>query len=170
MQGRGYDLTEEPGRSLWLQVEARLQPTLGVPMVAEPQDRYGEAMLVRPRLGQGSFRVLVTDAYQRRCSMTGEKTLPVLEAAHIKGFAAGGEHRVSNGLLLRADLHTLYDRGYVTVTSDHRVEVSRRIREEFSNGRAYYALNGGSIELPPLPEHRPAPELLQWHAENVFRG
>jgi putative restriction endonuclease len=51
------------------------------------QDRYGNPLMVRPRLGQGSFRVLVTEIYQRRCALTGEKTLPVLEAAHIKPYA-----------------------------------------------------------------------------------
>jgi putative restriction endonuclease len=39
---------------------------------------------VQPRLGQGAFRLLVTDAYQRRCAVTGERTLPVLDAAHIR--------------------------------------------------------------------------------------
>lgn len=95
---------------------------------------------------------------------------PVLEAAHIRGVAEGGAHSVDNGLLLRADLHTLFDRGYIAVTTDHRIEVSRRIREEFSNGRAYSALHGGAIELPKVAEHAPAVSALQWHNENVFRG
>jgi hypothetical protein len=54
------------------------------------QSRYGNPLMVRPRLGQGSFRVLVTETYQRRCALTGEKTLPVLEAAHIKPYAELG--------------------------------------------------------------------------------
>jgi putative restriction endonuclease len=172
VQGRGYDLTTEPGKSLWLQVQARLAEQsmpARLPMVAEPV-QFGAPVLVRPRLGQGSFRVLVTDAYQRRCSMTGEKTLPVLEAAHIQGVADGGTHSVSNGLLLRADLHTLFDRGYLTVTPDFSIEVSRRIREEFSNGRAYYALHGSKIERPAHAEFTPAATALRWHNERVFRG
>jgi len=66
--------------------------------------------LVYPRLGQGSFRVLVTDLYGRRCAVTGERTLPVLEAAHVRPVSAGGPHDPRNGLLLRSDLHTLFDR------------------------------------------------------------
>ncbi len=58
------------------------------------QERYGNPSMVRPRLGQGSFRVLVTETYQRRCALTGEKTLPVLEAAHIKPYAKQGPHRI----------------------------------------------------------------------------
>ena len=82
-------------------------------------------------MGQGAFRVLVTDAYTRRCSVTGERTLPVLEAAHIKPFAVAGPHIISNGLLFRSDVHKLFDTGYLTITSDHKTEVSRRIKEEF---------------------------------------
>lgn len=91
----------------------------------------------RSRLGQGAFRVMVTDAYQRRCAVTGEKTLPVLEAAHIRPYALSGPNRVSNGLLLRSDLHTLFDLGYITVTPELRLLVSRRLREEWHNGLEY---------------------------------
>ena len=66
-------------------------------------DRYGALQLVRPRLGQGAFRVAVTDAYDRACAVTGEHSLPVLEAAHIKPFAENGPHEVVNGVLLRAE-------------------------------------------------------------------
>jgi putative restriction endonuclease len=127
--------------------------------------------MVRPRLGQGSFRVLVTEAYQRRCALTGEKTLPVLEAAHIKPYAHQGPHRIQNGLLLRSDLHILFDHGYFTITPEHRVLVSKRIREEFENGRDYYALDGNPVRvLPVLERNRPTAEFLQWHNEQVYLG
>ena len=73
-----------------------------------------------PRLGQGAFRVLVTDAYRRRCTISNERTLPVLEAAHIRPYADNGPHQLSNGLLLRSDLHRLFDLGYFTVDPDRR--------------------------------------------------
>jgi putative restriction endonuclease len=135
------------------------------------QERYGNPLMVRPRLGQGSFRVLVTDAYQRRCALTGERTLPVLEAAHIKPYAQQGPHRIQNGLLLRSDLHILFDQGYFTVTPEHQVLVSKRIREEFENGREYYALDGNPVRvLPALDANRPTAEFLQWHNEQVYLG
>jgi putative restriction endonuclease len=77
---------------------------------------------------------------------------------------------VSNGLLLRSDLHRLFDRGYLTVTPDHRVRVSPALREEFDNGRSYYGLDGARIHLPPRREDRPDAELLAWHGEAVFRA
>ncbi len=172
VQGKNYDAQSEPGASLYLKVQEALRAARPTPTVVAESElpRYGNASVVFPRLGQGSFRVLVTDAYGRRCTATGERTLPVLEAAHIHPFAAGGPHRVDNGLLFRSDLHTLFDRGYVTVTPEARLEVSSRIREEFENGRDYYALHGKEIRLPTRPELRPSPALLSWHNENVFLG
>ena len=167
VQGRGYDLTVEPGLTLWAQLQAARGTRLEV---CEEEARYGAPTLSFPRLGQGSFRVLVTDAYERRCAMTNERTLPALDAAHIKPFAESGGHRVENGLLLRRDLHALFDRGYITVTPNLNVEVSKRIREEFENGRDYYRMHGGQIRLPAKPFHRPSVEHLNWHNQNVYRG
>ena len=93
-----------------------------------------------------------------------------LEAAHIRPYGDGGAHEARNGLLLRRDIHSLFDAGYVTVTPDLRFEVSRRIREEFENGRHYYALHGHKIEPPLDIGQRPDPDALAWHNEHCFRG
>lgn len=172
-RGKGYNTDEEEGRRLWTEVQARLAAQ---PIEEEARvdvvdgDRYGQPQLVLPRLGQGSFRVIVTDSYQRQCALTGSHVLHVLDAAHIRPYAAGGTHSPNNGLLLRQDIHTLFDRGYITVAPDYRIEVSRRIREEFDNGKEYYALSGKPIHLPARTEVRPSPELLTWHNENRFRA
>lgn len=175
VQGKTYDLNAETGRALWGQVEAAIRARGAArewpaQWRESDQPRYGEPILVRPRLGQGSFRVLVTDAYDRRCAVTGERVLPVLEAAHIRPYSNGGEHRVDNGLLLRSDLHTLFDRGYVTVTPEFRLEASRRIRDDFDNGRHYYGLHGERVRMPEDPTDRPAEDSLRWHNEGVFLG
>lgn len=119
---------------------------------------------------KGTFRLLVTDAYDRRCTITGERTLPVLDAAHIKPYSVSGPHSIDNGLLLRSDLHTLFDRGYVTVDSGGRVRVSRRIREAWENGRDYYAFEGRVLRPPLAPYAAPSTEYLQWHRDTVFRS
>jgi putative restriction endonuclease len=132
-------------------------------------DRYGSPAVLFPRLGQGAFRVLVTDAYKRRCAMTGESTLPVLEAAHIVPFAESGPHATQNGLLLRSDFHKLFDLGMITITPDLHVEISSRIKEDWFNGKAYYRLHGRRLENVPVSEHdRPNPEYLRWHNEHRF--
>ena len=138
--------------------------------MAEQQARFGEPYRIRPRLGQGAFRILVTDIYQRRCAVTRERTLPALEAAHIRPYADGGPHEAQNGLLLRRDIHSLFDAGYVTVTPELHFEVSQRIKEEFENGREYYALHGRRIGVPQQAEQMPDPVVLGWHNENCFRG
>ncbi len=169
VQGKGYDTSAAEGAALWQTVRRRVAPV--VANVLEDAARFGEPYLAQARLGQGAFRVLVTEAYARRCAVTGERTLPVLEAAHIRPYAKDGPHRVSNGLLLRSDLHTPFDTGYVTVTEDLRVEVSKRIREECENGREYYKHHGEALaHLPRHPLGRPAREYLQWHNEHVFIG
>jgi putative restriction endonuclease len=132
--------------------------------------RYGEPTLIRPRLGQGGFRVSVTDVYQRHCAVTGERTLPILDAAHIRPYGQGGEHDVRNGLLLRTDIHRLFDLGYVTVSSDGRFEVGRRLKEDFENGKHYYAMRGNPIFWPHDPEQCPKKVLLEWHQINRFLG
>jgi putative restriction endonuclease len=167
VQGRRYDLSIEPGISIWRSLHLRAPSH---PELREERAQYGEPVLILPRLGQGSFRVLVTDAYERRCAVTNEKTLPALDAAHIKPYSESGEHKVSNGILLRRDLHALFDQGYVTINPSMRFEVSRRIKEEFENGRDYYRLDGSSIHIPADPAYRPSREYLEWHNTNIYRG
>jgi len=191
VQGKGYQTEEAIGGEIWGQVMDRLAvyraAQIGTEAGAEElapagagltgdgaaaaASGYGAEYLTRARLGQGAFRVLVTGAYHRRCAITGEKTLPVLEAAHIRPFAAEGPNRTSNGLLLRSDLHILFDRGYLTVTPDHHVEVSRRIKEEFDNGRQYYPLHGKPlVSLPQALNEMPDSDFLAWHNEEVYGG
>ena len=174
MRGRYYDTEQPDGAELWSSVQERLAGTTDITAMSlaeESESRYGEPVLVKPRLGQGGFRILVTDAYRRRCAITGENTLPVLEAAHILPFSEQGPHRVSNGLLLRSDFHKLFDLGFVTITTDLKIEVSRRIREEWFNGKAYYRLHGESVaNVPENVALRPDREFLRWHNENRFQG
>ena len=164
-----YDTADSEGFNLWEAVHQRLSHQ-GGHRIGESGARYGEPRPVAPRLGQGGFRVVVTDAYERRCAITRERTLPALDAAHIRPYSEGGIHETVNGLLLRRDIHSLFDSGYVTVTPTFEFEVSRTIREEFENGRDYYALHGRRIELPRRNDQRPDREILSWHNQNVFKG
>jgi putative restriction endonuclease len=155
---------------LWLALQDRFSPRSPDRGFAEEQARYGEPVLVKPRLGQGAFRVVVTDIYNRRCAVTSEKTLPALEAAHIRPYASGGGHDPHNGILLRRDIHSLFDLGYVTVTRDLHFEVSQRIRDEFENGREYYAMHGRQIAVPQRADFRPNLSVLEWHNQVRFLG
>jgi len=176
--GRGYDSESGTGRALWDAVSERLKQSPAIRLepdtakvAAIKSQGFGKPQIVHPRLGQGLFRVLVTDAYSCRCAITGERTLPVLEAAHIKPYSLVQRHYVSNGLLLRSDLHKLFDEGYLSVEpKQKRLLVSKRIREEFENGRDYYKLEGQVLREPTAVWARPLIENLEYHATVRFRG
>ncbi|MEX2193907.1 MAG: HNH endonuclease [Thermoleophilaceae bacterium] len=173
VSGRTYDLTTGAGRVLWTTcVERAVAASAVGGWTAElaHELRYGRPHVVESRLGQGSFRLAVIDAYGRACAVTTEHSLPVLEAAHIRPFNEGGRHEVSNGLPLRRDLHRLFDLGYVTVRPDRTFAVSHQLRDDYANGRVYYELDGRQIAEPTRLDERPAPELLEWHGDVVFRG
>jgi putative restriction endonuclease len=170
VQGKTYEPDSDVAKELWKKVSLRLLASAGE--VAEPSPEspamYGDPVLTRPRLGQGTFRILITDNYQRRCAVTGEKALPVLDAAHIRPVNAGGQHRLDNGLLLRADVHRLFDAGYVTVSPEGHFLVSRRLKDDFDNGEPYMPFHGKRIWLPGEPTSRPNVGALDWHASNIF--
>ena len=79
----------------------------------------------------------------------------MLQAAHIRPVTEGGEHCLDNGLLLRSDVHTMFDRGYLAIDDNYRLLVSPRLRGEFGNGERFYAKAG---------------EVMQWHIDTVFKA
>ncbi len=174
VRGKSYDTDQEDGAWIWEEVTRAAGWSFVQDDVTSSgmADKYGKPQMVKPRLGQSSFRVLVTDAYKRTCAITGEHTLVALEAAHIVPYSAlNGTHEVRNGLLLRADFHKLYDAGLVGVTQDLKIKVSPRIREEYFNGKAYYRLDGSAVShLPDRAELRPDPDRLAWHHAQYFQA
>ena len=165
---KSYDSTSGDAAYYWAQVAARIPKAILTAPDARPA--FGPSATFFPRLGQGGFRSIVIDAYSRRCAVTGERTLDALEAAHIVPYAEAKSHDVRNGILLRADLHRLFDRGFVTINPSYQFEVSRSIKDKYENGRDYYALHGRSIALPADPRLVPAPEYLTEHATRIYRG
>jgi HNH endonuclease len=122
----------------------------------------GQPVVIQRQLGQASFRLAVLDAYDRQCAVTTEHSRPVLEAAHVRPWAAGDGHEIPNGVPLRRDLHGLFDLGYVTIRPDLTVAVSNRLRDDYANGQAYYqpersgdglprVLDAGAPRVWPLP-------------------
>lgn len=172
VSGKRYDLSTGEGALLYercLETATRVAAGSGW-RLEDMEERYGPAQLVRPRLGQASFRLAVLDAYECRCAITGERSLPVVDASHIQPYAAGGEHAVTNGLPLRRDIHRLFDLGFVSVRPDRTFAVSRALRDDYANGRVYYELEGRGIRLPRDPSEHPDPERLEWHFEEVYRA
>jgi putative restriction endonuclease len=178
VRGKHFETMEPDGAAIWRQLgpvlAARSQPVPADDAGAtreSPTEGYGSGQLVKPRLGQGGFRIRVTEAYDRRCAITGESTLIALEAAHIVPYVMEQRHEVTNGLLLRADFHRLFDAGLVAVDPDYRVRVSPRIREMYYNGKAYYRLDRQPLsQVPTVEADKPDRDRLGWHFKNCFQA
>jgi putative restriction endonuclease len=176
LRPKRYDLTTGEGLRLWEECRARAagaQPLADAQrpsLVREDSPRYGAPQVFEPRLGQGIFRVAVMDAYSRACAVTHEHSLPALEASHIQPYAKNGPHDVRNGILLRADLHRLFDQGYVTITPEYRVEVSPRLKLDYQNGHSYYPLHGSLLSVPTSQNEVPGADFLRWHNDQVYRA
>jgi len=172
-RGKLYSTENAEGLALWKQLLdiSRLCTANEVPgLSSPPQTRYGAPTLITPRLGQGAFRVAVTEAYGRQCAITNGKVLPALDAAHIKPYGEGGEHIKSNGILLRKDIHSVFDAGYVTIKDDLTFIVSKKVKEVFNNGEEYLRLHGTVIRRPERTADWPDTELLRWHNNDRYLG
>lgn len=169
VQGRSYDASSGTGQQTWEAVLQHLEANVRQPREVNGPI-WGRPALVRQRLGQGTFRMLITDTYERRCAITREKALPVLQAAHIRPVRDRGTHRIDNGVLLRSDLHALFDAGYVTITPQYHVRVSHKLKDDFDNGEHYHQLDRSEIWIPKSSEDRPNREFLEWHADTTFKG
>jgi len=179
-RGKRYSTEGPEGLELWNQLIERAQLTgvvqrSGIDERPQApfdvlQARFGAPTIITPRLGQGAFRVAVTEAYGRRCAITDGKVLPALDAAHIKPYGEGGLHMKSNGVLLRKDIHSVFDAGYVTIDRDFRFRVSKKVRETFNNGEEYLRLDGKELRRPNHKADWPEIELLKRHNEFRFLG
>lgn len=133
--------------------------------------RWREQSAQAVREGQSSFRLRLLDVYGSQCAITGEHTLPVLDAAHIQPYLGRASNHIQNGIVLTKEFHTLFDKGYVTVTPDLRVRISERLKRDFSNGRRYYPYDGQPLaKLPDDAVAHPSRDALDWHARHVFRA
>lgn len=114
---------------------------------------------IAQRRGQRAFRDALMSAYEGRCAMTGCAIADVLEAAHIYPYRGLATNAVSNGLLLRADLHTLFDCGLITIDAVSRtILVSPRL-----NDSEYGELHGRKLRSPQTSAHLPSEAALNMH-------
>ncbi len=168
VRGKAYDVADSNADSIVEALFAAMILRFSEEVATIPGPVFGPGRTVRARLGQRPFQALVLDAYHRRCAVTGDKIRPVLQAAHILPVTQGGENRLDNGLLLRSDVHTLFDGGYLSIDPKLRLMVSPRLRAQFENGDEFYQRAGALIGAPDRKADRPNSEFLEWHADTVF--
>ena len=125
-------------------------------------DKAAVLALVRRRQGQPKFRADLIRAYGGQCAMSGCAFLPLLEAAHIFPYRGDETNHVTNGLLLRADLHTLFDLRLIAVRPDGSLDICPSLK-----GTEYEGL--ASIVMPKIALNRPSLDALEWHRRTGLR-
>lgn len=134
------------------------------PIESDHDARVWEMRAVAMREGQPEFRHALLDAYGRRCAITGCAIIEILEAAHIRPYRGDYSHRTDNGLLLRADMHTLFDKGLVWIDASGLVQIDERLA-----GSDYGSLRGQELRLPAEIADQPHPDHLEHHRVHVAR-
>lgn len=115
------------------------------------------------RQGQPEFRLDLMVAYDFRCAVSGCAVVHVLEAAHIRPYMGPKTNRVNNGLLLRADLHVLFDRRLLTIDNDYVVLLDPSVRKG-----PYRSLHGKALRLPVSKSDWPSKALLKKHRSGAY--
>lgn len=88
-----------------------------------------------------------------------------MEAAHIRPYLGPETNHVTNGLLLRADIHTLFDLGLLTIDAANKVEISQRLA-----ATDYAALAGKPIRATTSAANKPSAKALEWHRNSWLPG
>ena len=130
------------------------------PVSSDHDARVWTLTTIAQRQGQGAFRAQILDAYGSRCAITGCTAVAVLEAAHIVPYRGEHTHRIDNGILLRSDIHTLFDLGLLWICEQLRIAISDVLR-----GTEYEALEGKTLRLPSKKEQHPNPAHLAAQAQ-----
>lgn len=133
-------------------------------LVGSNKKQY-QSSKTKKRRGQPQFRKTLLEAYSNKCCITGEICLDVLQASHIQEYISEKSNHVQNGLVLRVDLHRLFDSGLISIDTDYKVSVSPLLDSTY-----YRSLNGKTILLPKKIEDYPSKEALSLHKEIVFRN
>jgi hypothetical protein len=123
------------------------------------------ATAIAARQGQEKFRNDLFNAYGDRCLVTGPNIKDILEAAHIQPYADGGPSELPNGLLLRADIHTLFDLYLLAIDADMKVLISPKLRST-----PYAGLAGKPLQFPEGVTDRPSEMLLEQHRQAAGLG
>ena len=137
-----------------------------------PEGRYKER-IVKVRQGDRLFRKMLLSQYQRKCCITGLAIEDLLKASHIKPWCEsddiGEKVNPQNGLLLNAFFDSAFDKGYITIDLDHRVVLSRAIKDTNQSTRSYFEkYEGRHITLPTQPIFRPGKQFIKYHNEHIF--
>lgn len=177
-KGKVYDTEEPEGEKLYENLKESFKQSKyysrdcenkSIQYIMGEKGTFLKRAIIKSKLGKGAFKLMVIDAYSRKCAITGENMIYADDTAYIKPNSMGGPNNVNNGLFLRKDLCTLYNKGYITITEDYHILVSKNIARDY--GEEYYDMNGEKLSFMPANfADWPSPEYLKWHNKNIFLG
>lgn len=117
---------------------------------------------IQKRQGQKQFRDELIKVYRCRCAITGCKVTGVLEAAHVKPYHISKENHPKNGILLRADLHTLFDLNLIVIhPQTKKIEVKEPLQDS-----GYQILDGIILRAYEKEIYSPDDCYLEWRCQN----
>ena len=134
---------------------AAFEPTIG-------DMRVTILRAIKQRRGQRKFRNILIKRYGSICMVSGCTVLDVLEAAHIAPYRGDSDHHADNGLLLRGDLHTLFDLDLLAI---HPVHLTVQLSKKLSNS-TYWEFHGVPLKLRSKSRPADSPLAARWE---VFR-
>ena len=108
------------------------------------------------RRGQPQFRKKLIDAYGGKCAITNSTVLQTLQAAHIYPYEGAETNHITNGILLRSDVHDLFDLHLIGINEDYEIIVGWELL-----GTEYEKFNGKTILLPNKKEYYPSKAALK---------
>lgn len=159
LTGETHTSVSGPTRGL-LEQEAKAAEASGSFSPADEVDERQRVLAaIVQRRGQPAFRNALLDAYGGRCAMTGCDVVDTLEAAHIRPYSGRSSNVISNGILLRADVHTLFDLYLVSINPQSlKIVISPNLRKSY-----YRKLENREVSAPELIDISLYMELLNWH-------
>lgn len=139
-------------------------PPSGPGRAPTEEERKKVLRAIAQRQGQSAFRTGLLEIYSYRCAISGTDCVEVLEAAHIVPYADGGAMDWRNGVILRSDIHTLFDLYLITIDEFGGIHVAPEI-----SSQEYRKFHGMKARLPIERRHRPTKTALRIH-DSAFRS
>jgi putative restriction endonuclease len=154
---------EEPKDDLSRELLHALENEFDPHNITDDRDRF--VSVVVQRKGQAKFRSDLLKAYQGKCAITGFATKKVLQAAHIIPYLGYETNHPSNGILLRVDIHILFDQHLLSIDpKSYEVVISPSL-----HGTDYQGLSGKKLLLPDKDRFKPNLIALEQHYQTFLQ-
>ena len=148
----------------------KIEETIDIKKEIFPEGKEREA-IIKTRVNQNFFRCTILSAYNSKCCITGLPIPDLLVASHIKPWSKDKKNRLNpkNGLCLNSIHDKAFDKGFITVTPDYKLLISKLLVDyyrDMSVNSFFLKYKNQRITLPD--KFSPSKELLDYHYQNIF--